>query len=93
VKKKRSLGAPKQLHEDHADHSEKHDRDCPAIKATAQVVVGVAGGTAPVTFHCFDLVPLTHETPDTDSDRPFTSFDRPPLRSVPIYISLLTLRN
>lgn len=100
-KKKRTVGTsttatPKHTasHDDSAGHSEQHDRDCPAVKAAAHVVVGVVGGAGDADLHCFDLAPLSHEILADDSARLSSHSDvDPPSRSVPLYISLLTLRN
>lgn len=84
--------APNHVHEDPA-HPEQHDRDCPAVKAAALVVVGFVNGSVDADPGCLDFVPLIVETMATDPGRPASMHGDPPSRSVPLYISLLTLRN
>jgi hypothetical protein len=85
--------APNHDHEDPSHHSEQHDRDCPAVKATSLVVVGFVSGSVVADPGCLDLVPRIDETLVIDSGRPLPVDGDPPSRNVPLYISLLTLRN
>lgn len=73
-------------------HPAHHDRDCPVAKSTAQVVAGeVRESSEPPPQERVELLPVLGEcSAPVRVSRP--SSDPHPGR-VPIYISLLTLRN
>lgn len=75
-------------------HSDKHDRDCPALSPPAQVVVGIQSGTVDIATDFLDLVPHLNLSASGEPTRLPSWPDREPSsRSVPRYISFLTLRN